>query len=478
MNALPLGRPLRANVAGAGPTAENAAMATRKRDPFDDVATVARPKIEREAAGPPSFTLTCVAGPNAGGVFSIDGSQPTRVLLGTSPVCWVRLSDNQVSRRHAALELVENGLRLTDLGSTNGTRVSGISCIDVVLNGGEVVQVGETMLQVGRTTSLVTAPLTEALGFGRMVGASPEMRRLYVLCERIAASAVPVILEGETGTGKELLAESLHEMGPRASGPFIVFDCTAIPPNLLESALFGHERGSFTGATDTRRGVFEQAHKGTLLIDEIGDLDLALQSKLLRAIERSEVQRVGGDKWMKVDVRVMAATRRDLDHEVQEGRFRDDLFFRIAVTRIELPPLRKRHGDVVTLARHFWKSLGGAGDLPHDLEVRFAAYEWPGNIRELHNSVARQIALGDLAQIEATRPSMLAPAGAAPGEDFIDLVVAEELPLPRARERVVDEFERRYLEKVLAKHGGNVAKAAESAGIARRYFQIIRARQR
>lgn len=180
------------------------------------------------------------------------------------------------------------------------------------------------------------------MSFGRLLGGSPAMRRLYPLCERLAGSTVPIVIEGETGTGKEQLAEALHEQSSRADKPFVILDCTTIAPNLIESELLGHEKGAFTGAMRTREGVFERANGGTLLIDEIGDLPLELQPKLLRAIERGVITRVGGSKPVVVDVRLLAATRRDLDREVQLGRFRDDLFHRIAVARVELPPLRER----------------------------------------------------------------------------------------------------------------------------------------
>jgi DNA-binding NtrC family response regulator len=289
---------------------------------------------------------------------------------------------------------------------------------------------------------------------------------------------VPVIIEGETGTGKEVLAESLHEMGPRAAGPFVVFDCTAVPPNLVESALFGHERGSFTGATEGRRGVFEDAHGGTLLLDEIGDLELSLQAKLLRAIERREVQRIGYNRWIKVDVRVLSATRRDLDREIQAGRFRDDLFFRLAVARVELPPLRAREGDIVVLARHFWEHLAPRGQgFPPDFVERLEGYAWPGNVRELHNAVARRVALGDQAPIPSGRAGAESAASSARSADVIEAVLALDLPLQRAREQVVEAFERRYVQRVLAAHHGNVSAAAAASGIARRYFQILRARR-
>src|SRR5215472_5428973 len=334
------------------------------------------------------FHVAVVDGTDRGLELTLDGSQPSRVLVGKSPACALQLTDPQASRRHAALDAAEGRLRLLDLQSTNGTFVNGVCVTDAWLRGGEVIQIGGDTLRVDALGERSVAPVSRARAFGRVVGASFEMRRLYPLCERIAASAVPVLIEGETGTGKEALAESIHEAGPRAGGPFVVFDCTEVPANLAESVLFGHERGAFTGAASTRRGVFEQAHGGTLFIDEIGELPLGLQPKLLRAVERSDIRRVGGDRRLAVDVRLIAATRRDLDREVQEGRFRDDLFFRLAVARIELPPLRSRRGDVGVLARHFWKALGG-DELPYDVLQYFESYAWPGNVRELRNAIAR-----------------------------------------------------------------------------------------
>ena len=295
------------------------------------------------------------------------------------------------------------------------------------------------------------------------------MRRLYPLCERLAASDVPVVIEGETGTGKEVLAEAIHETGPRARGPFVVFDCTAVPPNLVEAELFGHERGAFTGAVAARKGVFEQAHGGTLLIDEIGDLDLALQPKLLRAIERSEIRRIGGTSFQRIDLRVLSATRRDLDREVEAGRFRDDLYHRLAIARVELPPLRHRHGDVELLARIFWREMGGGGaEIPRELLHRWDAYGWPGNVRELRNTVARHVALGDLAGVGRPAPASVRPVAEEP-EDL-------DLPFPQARDRALEAFETRYVARVLEQNGGDVAQAAAASGIGRRYFQKLKAR--
>ncbi|MBI5535215.1 MAG: sigma 54-dependent Fis family transcriptional regulator [Deltaproteobacteria bacterium] len=454
---------------------------------FDTAATVARPRYDATTVPDTTFVISVIEGPDSGLTFTIDAARPSSVLIGQGPACEIRLSDREVSRRHASLEVIGRRLRILDLASTNGTYVDGLGVNDGWLVGDELVRVGRTALRVEAGASAAAPTVTGEGAFGKVVGASLEMRRLYTLCERMAASDVPVIIEGETGTGKEVLAEALHEQGPRAQGPFVVFDCTAVPPNLLEAELFGHERGAFTGAVGARKGVFEQAHGGTLLIDEIGDLDLNLQPKLLRAIERCEVRRIGGDRPIKVDVRLIAATRRDLDKAVQAGRFRDDLFHRLAVGRVELPPLRKRQGDVPVLVRHFCKQLGAArSQVPDDVVVGWEEYAWPGNVRELRNAVARYLALGEASHLQ--RATVLEPvdpepfpaseAAQAPAGDLIEQVIAQALPLPVARQRVVEEFERRYIERVLAEHGGNVARAANASGIARRYFQILKARKR
>jgi DNA-binding NtrC family response regulator len=415
------------------------------------------------------FVLTIVAGPDVGKDLVLDTSQPTRALVGLSEACDLRLTDIEVSRRHAAFQITSGRLHVSDLASNTGTFVDGVCVGDAYLQGGETLRLGETALVVTRQSRPPPA-LPEATSFGRMMGVSAEMRRIYPLCAKLAAATVPVVIEGETGTGKEVLAEALHEQGPRAGKPFVVFDCTAVPSNLLESELFGHERGAFTGAVNSRKGVFEQADTGTLLIDEIGDLDLALQPKLLRALERSQIRRVGGDRPIVVDVRVLAATRRDLDHEVQAGLFRDDLFHRLAVARIELPPLRERHGDVAELATHFCRSLGADESAINDeLLRRWEDYTWPGNVRELRNSVARHLALGDLAPH--------AKSGEHPRVgDFIERVLMMDLPIGDARDRVIEEFERRYLERMLARNNGVVTDAAKASGIARRHFQRLRAR--
>jgi transcriptional regulator with GAF, ATPase, and Fis domain len=379
-----------------------------------------------------------------------------------------------------SVESTERGLRILDLDSKNGVHVGALAVTAAYLVGGETVTLGSTSVHV-EAVGGDPIELPRALRFGRMIGTSPAMRRLYPFCAQLAASSVPVLIEGETGTGKEVLAEALHECSPRASRPFVVFDCAGVSPHLVESALFGHERGAFTGATGERAGIFELADGGTLLIDEIGELALDLQPRLLRALESGRIQRVGGNKWISVDVRVLAATRRDLDREVLANRFRDDLFFRLAVARIELPPLRNREGDIPILAMHLWRMLGAPGSsIPPEVLERFKDYRWPGNVRELRNAVARFAATGDatLAVTEIASDRSDSPPGHTAGTDIVASALEQGIPFIRARERVIRDFERRYVEQVLARHQGNVAQAASASGIARRYFQLLRARSK
>jgi len=446
--------------------------------PAADKPTKRRARRERPVARAREFTLRVTGGPDEASELVLRTAEPSPILIGKSHTCGLRLTDEMVSQRHIAVELTGEGVRVTDLESTNGTMVNGVQIGEATLLGGERLQIGDTVISFEAAAETTEQPLPLATSFGRVLGASCAMRRLYPLCKRLAASHVPAVIEGETGTGKEVLAEALHEAGARTAGPFVVFDCTTVPRNLIDAALFGHERGAFTGATESRRGVFEQADGGTLLLDEIGDLELDMQSKLLRALERAEVQRVGSSRWTKVNVRVLAATRRDLDAEVQASRFRDDLFYRLAVARIEMPPLRRRVGDVELLARHFWSRMADEDVAPPATYLeRLSRYGWPGNVRELKNTIARQIALGDLAGDAVGMPR--APSEVVePGGDRLERIVALGLPFPRARRKAIEEFDQLYLTRILEEHDGNIARAADAAGVARRYFRLLRARAR
>ena len=431
----------------------------------ESVATAADAVLRLRA--PSAFVVSVVSGAEAGARHELDETA-SALTIGTSVSCDLRLSDRGASRRHASIEWLGTFLRVRDLGSTNGTFVNGVKIVEAEICGGETLRIGSSTLQVeSKSARGADAPAPVVASFGQLVGSSVAMRRIYPLCARLANADVPVVIEGETGTGKEVLAESLHESGTRRSGPFVVFDCTAVPTSLAESELFGHERGAFTGAVSTRLGVFEQANHGTLFIDEIGDLEPNLQPKLLRALERSEVRRVGGDRWIEVDVRVIAATRRNLDKEVELGRFRDDLFHRLAVARIEMPPLRDRREDIPALARHLWQTLGGVEPLPDALIARLRDEPWPGNVRELRNAVARHLALGDL------------ETPTAPARDSsvsMETLLASDMSFIEARDRLVEEFERRFVDRLLAEHGGDSARAAAASGIGRRYFQKLRKR--
>jgi two-component system, NtrC family, response regulator HydG len=418
----------------------------------------------------PSFLVTVASGPDRGLAFELDGAQASRTLLGVSPACEARMTDPLVSRRHASLEVETDGLRLQDLGSKNGTSVNGLRITDVLLAGGEVVRVGTTMLKVERLARVSSSKATSAMAFGRVVGASPEMRRLYPLCQELAHADTPVLIEGETGTGKELLAEALHEKGPRSAGPFVVFDCAAHSGAGALAALFGVEGVS---GNEERKGAFEQANGGTLLLDEVGELDPEAQAGVLDALAQRRILREGARDWRPIDVRILVASRRDLDAEVQAGRFREDVLQCLAGSRIELPPLRKRQGDVGLLARHFWRVVGGGDSVPPDFAARLDTYTWPGNVRELANVVARRFANGE-EEVAAAAPQ--ADLSDPTLHTALERILESDMPFSRARAAALGEFERRYVARVLARHGGHVGRAAAASGIARRYFQVLRGR--
>ncbi|HEY6561416.1 MAG TPA: sigma-54 dependent transcriptional regulator [Polyangiaceae bacterium] len=305
--------------------------------------------------------------------------------------------------------------------------------------------------------------------FGQMVGGAAASRSFFSLLRRAAATQATVLLEGETGTGKEASAEAIHAESTRAAGPFIVVDCGAIPPQLLESELFGYERGAFTGAVAPRQGAFEAASGGTIFLDEIGELSLDLQPKILRVLERRHVKRIGSNTYSPVDVRVIAATNRSLRTEVAEKRFRSDLYYRLAVLRVTLPPLRERVADMPLLVDHMLATLN-ASDVPQAAALRtpefltkLARYRWPGNIRQLRNYLERCLALGDI-------DSQPGADSIPPAENEKEPPIALDQPLKVAREQWLNRFERRYLEGMLLRHSNNVSAAARAAGVDRIHF--------
>ena len=274
------------------------------------------------------------------------------------------VSDDTVSRYHCRIVQEETGYVLYDLGSTNGTFINKVRVREGYLRSGCTVGLGQTELKFFAGEEEVEIVPSRKETLGELVGKSPKMREIYAILDKIAPTNTTVVIEGETGTGKEVVAQQIHKMSLRASGSLMVFDCGAVPPNLIESELFGHEKGSFTGAIQTRQGLFEMGDGGTVFLDELGEMPLDLQPKLLRALEQREIRRVGSNRSLKVDVRIIAATNRNLEDEVRAGRFRQDLFYRLSVVRIILPPLRERPDDIPLLARHFlqrhtWKTPDG-----------------------------------------------------------------------------------------------------------------------
>ena len=424
------------------------------------------------------FEITVIEGNDTAQRATLDAG---KILIGSGPLCDLRLTDQMVSRRHLALELTELGLLVTDLGSMNGTFVNETRVMVAYLTADDRLRLGSTVLQISARDVAERSPRA-ARSFGRLASNSARMLNVFTLCERLAPTDVPIILEGETGTGKEIVAECIHEASPRAAAPFVVLDCRTTPRELVEGHLFG-EVSRADGSV--RTGIFEHANGGTLLLDEPGDLDNDVQTKLLRALDKGIIVRVGDHSPTRVNARILVATSNDLDKMVEEGKFREDLYYRLAGARIELPPLRRRREDIPLLASEIWTELGGKGLLPDEFLERFEDYDWPGNVRELERAIERFLALGDKVSLivnrthrHVARPELPPSRTGNAGDDVLSRVLGANLGYSEARQRMLEEFERAYLEKALADNGGNVAAAAASSGIARRYFQRIRARQK
>ena len=400
------------------------------------------------------------------------GLGPTTLTVGTARSSHLRLTDPTVSRLHCQFSPRRDGVRLRDAGSTNGTFVDGVRVRDVDLLGGATVQVGATVLRLELGNEPLAVPLSDKQRFGSLIGGSVEMRRLYALLERVAKTDATVLIQGETGTGKELVARELHQHSARANGPFVAVDCGAIAPTVIESELFGHVRGAFSGAVADRRGLFEEAHGGTLYLDEIGELPLASQAKLLRALELHEVRRVGANTTRQIDVRVLTATNRSLAESVNDGSFREDLYYRIAVIEIGLVPLRQRREDIPALATDFYQRFtDGTQPVPQELLASLMTKSWPGNVRELRNYVERSVTLG-IASRSERQPSAGSSFGATPTALAIDLGA----PLKEARHSSLDRYEEIYVTAALHQANGNVTRAAERAGVSRRFLQRLIAR--
>jgi transcriptional regulator with GAF, ATPase, and Fis domain len=420
-----------------------------------------------------SVVLAVVDGPSRGARAQV-GSEIARI--GTADGNDLVLADRTVSRFHCEVSVRGNTIVIRDCGSTNGTLIDGVRVREAEIPPGTLVRIGGSAFRVELGEEPAFVEVSGRSSFGELVGGSVEIRRVYAILERLAQTDATVLVQGETGTGKDVLARSLHAASRRADRPFVAVDCGAIPEHLVESELFGHVKGAFTGATSDRRGVFEEADGGTLFLDEIGEMPLALQPKLLRAIESRSFRRVGGTGARTVDVRIIAATNRSLASSINDGSFREDLYYRLAVVEVRLPPLRARRDDIPVLAAHFFRMFASDGVLPAEFVAGVVGRGWPGNVRELRNYIERSVSLGTIAP-PAAAPTAPAPPAAGPvPPDSIERFVALHLPLKEARRAWTESFELVYVRAMLKLVGGNVTRAAERAGVSRRFLQRMVAR--
>ena len=391
------------------------------------------------------FEVTVVAGPDLGARAV---STSDELVVGSAQGADLRLTDGAVSRLHCGLRATPRGIELRDHGSTNGTFLGEHEIVRAYVRDGARIRLGTTTIAVTILDDEIRQPLAQATQLGGMLGASTAMRRMYTLVEQYAQSDGTVLIRGETGTGKDLVAEAIHAASPRRDRPFVIVDCSALPRQLAEAELFGHVRGAYTGADADRGGAFEEAHGGTLFLDEIGELPLELQPLLLRALENRTVRRIGASQPREIDVRLIAASHRDLRVEVNARRFRADLFYRLDVLRIAVPPLRERGEDVALLAAHFWRTLRG-DEIPPALLAELTAQSWPGNVRELRNAVERTALVG-----------WTLPPGAPPS-------------FAKAKDHAIRQWERQWLEGLLAAHGQNLTQAARTAQMGRSYLRQL-----
>lgn len=416
--------------------------------------------------------LTILSGESKDKEFEL---QKPVIKVGTKSDNDLVLKDDTMSRNHLEIIQTKDGYLCRDLESMNGVFINGIRIKEAFLTSGSIIRAGKTefkFLPMDETFEVVPSKKTR---YANLIGGSMAMRKIYTIIDKIASTDVTVIIEGESGTGKELVASAIHEKSKRVKKPFVVFDCSAVAENLIESELFGHEKGSFTGATGLRHGAFELADSGTVFLDEIGELNIDLQPKLLRVLESRTIRRVGGDRPLPVDVRVVAATNRHLESEVKKGNFREDLFYRLNVVPIYLPPLRKRKEDIPLIVDHFIeqhnesspeRKVEGISASAMELLVQ---YEWPGNVRELRNMVSRAISFMEGEQIlpEDIPERVRIPVAKA------ELDIRDDLGFKDAKEQWIASFEKQYLEEILKKNNFNISAAAKEAGIDRKSVQRL-----
>jgi DNA-binding NtrC family response regulator len=432
---------------------------------------------------PSELRVTVLEGKGANAAtFTSNGPSMT---VGRTAAADVWLDDPAVSAFHVELTSTPTGIQVKD-SSRNGTYVhGGIRVMEAIVPPGSMIVVGTTTLRLDRIEAGPRSAAPELASFGRLRASSAIMRSLFAVLARVAPTELSILIEGQTGTGKELVADAIHRASPRANAPFVVLDCTSVPRALAESVLFGHERGAFTGADEARPGVFEAAEGGTVFIDEIGELPVDLQPKLLRVLEKREVIRVGGNRTIPTNVRVIAATWRDLRKMVNTGTFREDLYFRIAQARVGIPPLGERADDIPALVYHFLQTLPpkapGARMITREALEELRLRPWPGNVRELRSTVERAAML---AQGAAITPADLGferliageqKRAPAPGTAAVNATEQpDELPDFKAAKRsLVDEFEKGYLASLLERSGDNLTRASAISGIERHHLRDL-----
>lgn len=390
------------------------------------------------------------------------------IVIGRDSGAALVVDDREVSALHLELRATSDGILVKDLESTNGTFIGAVRVRECVLRERAELTIGSTRLTVVPTTDKTRVDVAYTDHFGGLVGQSAPMRRIFGVLEKVADSPLSILILGETGTGKEVVAKSVHDASSRKAGPFVVVDCGSIPETLAESLLFGHEKGAFTGATERRKGALAEANGGTLFLDELGELPIDLQPKLLRVLAERQVKRVGGSQFEPIDVRVLAATRRDLGREMNAGRFRSDLFFRIAQVRVELPPLRDRLSDVPFVVESICNRIGQKDAAPVVLawiERRLGGYDWPGNVRELSNVVEVAATLAKTPEVIDDVLTIARGSGGEEGQRFPQTAFAE------AKKLSVTAFEREYFEALVRATKGNVSEMARQSGMERHHVR-------
>ncbi len=406
-----------------------------------------------------------VKGPDRGVIKDL---QHQAFTIGGTEGADLVLTDPSVSRKHLEISPHDKRFILKDLGSTNGTFIRGLRIGQVDLSGGEEIEIGRSTILFSILDEHEELHLSQNKAFGTMVGRSLAMRQAFAVLERAASSEATLLLEGESGTGKDLAAENVHLLSGRKDAPFVVVDCGAVTPTLIESELFGHCKGSFTGAERDRPGAFESANGGTVFLDEISEIDLSIQPKLLRVLDKRESKRVGENTYRPVDVRIVAATNRDLAHEVEQGRFREDLFYRISVLRVRMPPLRNRYEDLIPLAKAFITKRDANVNtdeiLTDQVVAMFLNHDWPGNVRELRNVVERLLLFPDHPETAIKRRTAWTHSTAAPTLNFLELTFRD------VQGRVREHYEKAYLSAILDACNGVMSLAAKKSGLPRQTF--------